>query len=374
MALNTQSANTILTNAVQAVQGATLALVDFTVGSISLALMQAVMGIALWLQTLIVQVAGLTRLATSFGSDVDTWLADFGMTRAGATYAQGAETFGRYTPTLQAQIPVGTVVQSADGTQLFSVIADTTKSAWNANLNAYVIAAGVTTCVATVQAQTSGTGGNVALDTVTVLGQSIPGVDYCTNAAAFSGGNAAASDTAAKAQFVTNIENLAEGTVQACINAVTALQVGATCTIVENYNYSGYPQPGYFYAIVDNGTGSPPSGFLTAAYNAINAVRAEGTTFGVFAPSLIYANVSMTITVASGYTLSTVEGLVNAALTTYINNLGEATTLPYSKLGAIAWGISGVTNVTNVLLNSGTVDLVPTNKQEVRAGTITVGP
>lgn len=376
MAINTQSFTQTLTNAVTAVQGAATALVDFSVGAISLAYMQAVTAMSMWLQALILQVAALTRLATSSGADVDTFLADFGTSRLGASVAKGVVTFARYTPTLQAQIPAGSVVETADGTELFNVIADTNQGAWNAGLNAYVILAGGSSCTATVQAQVAGSGGNVALGTVTVLAQSIPGVDTVTNAAAFSGGLPAESDTAAKAGFVTYLQSLTQGTKQACINAVTELQEGATCYIIENQTYSpfGIFQAGYFSAICDDGTGAPSSGFLTACYAAIDAVRAIGTTFGVFAPAVVYANVGMTITVATGYTLATVEGLVTTAITNYINTLGLGVTLSYFRLAQVAYDASpGITSVTAVLLDSGTADLVPTAVQLVKAGSIVVG-
>jgi hypothetical protein len=41
-------------------------------------------------------------------------------------------------------------------------------------------------------------------------------------------------------------------------------------------------------------------------------------------------------------------------------------------LATVAYGVPGVTNVTDVLLNGGTADLVPTQQQRILAGAITV--
>lgn len=375
MALSTQSFKLIVSNAVAAVQGAASSLVDFTQGSISLAYVRASAGIALWLQALVLQTAALTRLATSSGSDVDTFLADFSFKRLGAAAATGTVTFARFTPTAQALIAPGKIVQTADGTQQFMVIADTGQAAWNAGLNAYVIAAGVSSCAATVQAVTAGSGGNVAAGLISVIGQSIVGVDTVTNAAPFTTGVNAQSDTAARASFAQYISNLTLGTLKACRNAVLQLQVGATCSITTNVNYSGIAQPGYFYAVCDDGSGTPSPAFLSACYAAIDAVRAEGTMFGVFAPVLVTANVAMTVTIAAGFTGATVRAQVNTAITAYINSLAAGALLQYSKLPQIAYDASaGVANVplASLTLNSATADLTSTSAQLIRSGTIVI--
>jgi uncharacterized phage protein gp47/JayE len=375
VSINTQRFSVILSNAVASVQGAAATLIDFASGSVVLAIMQAVSAIALWLQAIALQVAALTRLATSSGSDVDTWLADYNFYRLPAVSATTSETFSRFTPTAQAVIQVGQTVQSADGTQSYTVIADTSQTAYNATLNAYVIPASVSSCTATIKAVTPGTGANVGAGLISVLGSSIPGVDTVTNALAVTNGFNAESDTAVKARFVLYIQSLTQGTKAACINAVLNMQLGASCAITENINYSGFAQPGYFYAVVDDGTGTPSPTFLSAAYAAIDAVRAEGTIFGVFAPVVVTANAGLTITVSTGYTLSAVKTLVGSAISQYINSLGAGATLPYTKLSQLAYGASpGITNVTAVTLNGGTADVVATGQQLIRAGVMTIGP
>ncbi|MDE2103831.1 MAG: baseplate J/gp47 family protein [Patescibacteria group bacterium] len=371
--LNTQSFTSIVGNAVAAIQGAATSLVDTTLGSVLRAVVEAFSGIALWLQAIAIQIAKLTRFATSSGSDADSWAADFGFYRLPAVAASGAVTFARFTNTQQAVVPVGTVVESGDGTLQFTVVADSTQSAYNSGLNAYVIAGGVSSCTATVNCSSAGVSGNVAAGIISVISGSIPYVDTVTNAAPFSNGSNAESDAAFRARFVDYLSTLAEATVAAVIDAVENLQVGASATVVENQAYGGGTQVGYFYVIVDDGTGNPSSTFLSNAYNAINAVRPIGTSFGVFAPTVLTANVNMTLTTASGYTHSAVVATVVAALQTYIAALEMGQSLPYSRLAQIAYDASpGVTNVTGVTLNSGTSDLVAGVKNVINPGTMTV--
>jgi hypothetical protein len=99
---------------------------DSSVGSILRAITEANAAVSLWLQGMILQVLGVTRLATSTGTDCDSFVNDFGMTRLGASGALGSVTFSRFTATAQAVIPIGQQVQTADGTQTFQVIVDPT--------------------------------------------------------------------------------------------------------------------------------------------------------------------------------------------------------------------------------------------------------
>ena len=80
----------------------------------------------------------------------------------------------------------------------------------------------------------------------------------------------------------------------------------------------------------------------------------------------------MTITTAPGYSHPVLVGQVANALKAYIQALGLGNPLPYTKLEAVAYGIAGVINVTNVSLNGATLDLNPTYKQTIKPGTVAV--
>ncbi len=354
-----------------AVQSAASGLVDFTAGSLELAIGEAVSSVALWLQGLILVLLQTTRAATSTASDLDTWMADYGLFRLAAGYAVGTVTFGRFNPAGQGLVPVGSTVQTADGSQQYVVIADPTNGAYNAGLGGYTLANSVATVNVPVQALAAGSAGNAVAAFVTQITAAIPGIDTVTNAAPFAGGADAETDTALRARFIAYLGSLSKATVAAVQQAVLSLQPGASCVIVENLNYAGAPMLGYFYVIADDGTGAPPGNFLLSAAAAINAVRGLSIQFDVFAPVIVTANVSMVLSVAAGYSKPTVASAVQAALTAYINGLPGGTALNYSKLAQVAYEASpGVTNVGSVLLNSGTADLACTAKQVIKAGTI----
>ncbi|QEL18707.1 baseplate J/gp47 family protein [Limnoglobus roseus] len=370
--LQTFTFSQLVSNIATAVQGSASALVNFTVGSVLRAIAEATAAVVLWLQAIILQVLILTRAATSSGADLDSWMADFGFTRLKAVASTGQVTLSRFTPTQQSLVPVGSTVQTSDGTQTFTVSVDTTNAAYSATLNGYVLAANTSSVNVPTQNTVAGASGNVQAGTITVITSSIPGVDTVTNASAFTNGLDAESDPAVRIRFVAYLASLAKATRAAVEYAIKSTQQGLSDTLTENLNYNGTLNNGYFYAVVDDGTGSPSSGLLASVGSAIDAVRPLCSTFGVFAPTVITANVTMVLTTATGYTHATVVANVATALTSFINTLSLGVSLPYTQLASIAYGIAGVTNVTGVLLNAGTSDLAANNKQVIKTGVLTI--
>lgn len=373
MAITTQDLTTLVRNQVTAIQGAAKVLVDLTVGSILRAVVEANAAVILWLQGLILQLLAITRAATSSGADLDSWVGDFGLYRLAAVAASGQVTFSRFTPSQQAVVPIGASIQTGDGSQQFSVTLDTTNPAYSASFGGYVLAAGVASINVPVAASTAGSGGNVSAGQINTLTQAMPGVDTVSNAAAFTNGTDAESDAALRTRFIAFVASLSKATKGAIGYAITSLKQGVTYTLIENQQYNGSTDNGYFYVVVDDGTGSPGSTFLSTVANAIDAVRGVSIRFGVFAPVVVNANVSMTITTDTSYDHPTVVALVSTALQTYINALHLGQTLTYSRLAQVAYDASpGVINVTGVTLNSGTSDVPATSQQVIKANTIAV--
>ena len=371
----TQDWVTLVRNQVSAIQGYAKVLVDLTVGSVLRAIVESNAALVVWLQGLLMQVLALTRASSSSGTDLDSWVADFGFSRLPAVAATGVVTFSRFTTTQQVLVPIGATVQTADGTQQFTVTVDTTNSAYSAALGGYVIAAGTANVSVPVAAVTVGAAGNAVAGSVTVIAGAISGVDTVTNAAAFVNGADAESDAAVRTRFVAYVASLSKATKAAVGAAIAGVKQGLTYVILENQTYAGLTQNGTFIVIVDDGTGSPPSTLLSTVSNAIDAVRPITSTFYVYAPVVVNATISMTVATAAGYTHSTITALVQTALLNYINTLPLGTSLTYSRLAQVAYDASpAVTNVTSVLLNGGTSDLAATSLQVIKttAGSITV--
>jgi hypothetical protein len=386
LAVSTQTFSQFVSNSVAAIQGVAAQLIDMTVGSVLRSFVDAYSLLALWFQATALQTASLTRLATSFGADVDSFIADFGFSRGGGTLASGAVTFARFTPTAIATIPAatqtgttseglpifsgGSVVQTATGVQQgiqYQVIPDTTQPAFNVAQNAYVIPAGTSSITATVQALLAGSGGNVVVGAINTIAAPIPGVDTVTNAAAFDNGADPQTDAQVKAGFPSLLQSLRSATPAAIQGAIAAIGENVDFTYTENVNLDGSPHPGFFFIIADNGTGSPPSNFITAVAAAVEAVRGDSITFGVFPPTIVPANVALTIVGGS-------RAAVTAALTSFTNSLKIGAPLDGAVLAGVALGVSGVTNVPLSLfsINGSNSDLMVTDQQIVKIGTVSI--
>ena len=337
--LSTQDFTALVRNMVASVQSAASTLVDLTAGSVLRAILEAVAAVVLWLQGLIVYILTLTRAATSSDDDLDSWMADYDFPRQDAKSATGNVTMGRYTATAQAIVPVGATVQTGDGTEKFDVIADTTNAAYNATVvtgGGYVLAAGISSISVPVVAENAGTEGNVQAGTITFIYSGIAGIDTVTNASAFANGADAEEDDAYRARFVLYMASLSKATNVAVKSAVANVGSNLTYTLTENYTYGGVYQPGFFYVVVDDGTGAPTSTLLNTVANAIEAMRGTSIQFAVFAPVVVTANATMVLTTASGYAHATVVGNVTTALRSFINALPLGTPLPYTQLAAVA--------------------------------------
>lgn len=373
MQLSLQNFSTLVEGMAASVQGAATTLLDLTVGSVLRAILEANASVVLWLQWLIVQTLSATRLATSSGADCDSFGADFGFARLPAVAASGQVIFSRFTPRLQALIPVGASVTTANNTLSFLVVADTANPAYSAAQGGYVLAANIASVNALVVAAVPGAAGNVQAGAISLLSSAISGVDTVTNGVALTGGLDAESDGAFRARFGNYLAGLSKATNVAIGSAVAGIMQGLSYAVVENLNQAGAVQMGHFVVTVDDGTGVPSASLLSTVQQAVDAIRPVGTSFAVQGPVVTAANVSMTLTTDGAADHAQAIAAVAAAVEGYIASLPVGGTLSYTKLAQLAYdAASSVTNISGLLLNGGTADIVPGAFGAVRVGVVTV--
>ena len=300
MQLQLQSFTTLVSNAAAAVQGAANQLLDLTVGSTLRAILEANAAIALWMQWLILQVLSVTRAGTSSGPDLDSWMADFTLTRLPASQAAGQASFSRFTPSQSSLVPANTQIRTADGSQSFVVTIDPTNAAWNAAQNGYLLGQGVASLTVPIQAVTPGSAGNVQAGAITLIAAAIAGVDSVTNTAPLAGGLDAETDAALRTRFGSFPASRTRATPLAVGNAILSTRQGLAYTLQENMAPDGSYRPGSFVVTVDDGSGTPSATLLTSVATAVEAVRPLGSLYAIQAPTLIQANVSLSITTAAG--------------------------------------------------------------------------
>src|ERR1700722_2091378 len=171
-----------------ALQSSATTLVDVSVGSVIRAIFEANASVALWIQWLILQVLQTTRASTSIGSDLDSWMLDFGLGRLPAVPSTGIVTFSRFLPNLSATMPVGSIVKTSDGSLSFSVTEDNALSIWQPASLAYIIPSGVPSADLPVTCIPPGSMGNVLSGTINVISASLPGIDQVNNTNPLSNG------------------------------------------------------------------------------------------------------------------------------------------------------------------------------------------
>ena len=368
MSLPTLSFSSIVQNSAAAVQGASTKLINLATGSVLRAVLEANAGIGLWFQWVVLLFVAKTRASTSTGADLDTWMADFGVTRLPGVAATGNVTLSRLSPTAVGFVPTGTSIKTADGLQTFKVTTDATNILWNSSLSGYVMPAGTASVTVPVANTVQGKIGNIAVNTLTQIASAVTGIDTAANGAAFSTGIDAESDVALRARFQNFLATRAEATDAAVGYAVSGVQQGLTYSIAENV-----PSPGYFTVTVDDGSGSPPPSLLTAVFKAVDLIRPVGVQFTVVAPTQVVAVVTLTVVAGSTTTHTALVGPVGTAISAFINALPVGAALPYSRLAQVAYDAApGVANVTSLLINGGTADIGGGATQVVRTSSVTV--
>lgn len=373
MQLSLQNFTTLVAQAAASVQASAAQLLDFTAGSVLRALLEANASLALWLQWLILLSLQTTRLATSSGTDADSFGADFGFSRLTAVPAQGSVTFSRYGAGIAALIPAGTIVTTADGTAQFTVMSDVAHSAWSTTQSSYSLGAGIASVTVPVAATVAGAAGNVLPGTIALIASAVPGVDTVSNPNGLTGGLDAETDSAFRQRFQSFVDSRTRATIQAVTYAAYSIQQGISCTVQENADVNSNYLPGHFIVTVDDGSGSPPAALLGAVQTAVDSVRPIGSTFAIQPPTVISANITLTLTVANGADSAGVIATVNATIASYVNALAVGAGLPYTRIAQLAYDASpGVLNVSGLTLQGGNTDLTATPNSVIKLGTLAI--
>jgi phage-related baseplate assembly protein len=373
MNLNLKPFSQLVEDMGAALQSSASSLIDVSVGSVIRAIFEANASVVLWLQWLILQVLQSTRAATSNGSDLDSWMLDFGLTRLPATSATGIVRFSRFVNTLSATIPIGTLVKTTNGSLSFSVTEDQTNSIWQTSTSAYVLPSGVSSADVPVICTSSGAVGNVLAGTITVVAASLPGVDQVINSNPLSDGADAESDPAFRNRFQSYLASRSRATLMSVQNAIANVQQGLKVAIQENAGPGGAGQIGSFRVIIDDGTGYPPSDLLSTIATAVDAVRPIGTTFVVIPPQVLIVNISLTVLLISTVTPSVSISNIENSVALYLNNLpiGKGASVTRIAQSTYLSG-PGIENVTGVQLNGSLSDIAASPGTVVKAGQIVV--
>ena len=211
------------------------------------------------------------------GSDLDTFVQLFGMSRYPAVRSSGTVTFTRTGAVDVVTVPIGTQVATADTTVVVQTLATG------------VLALGALSVTVPAQAVVAGPQGNVAANTLTVLNTPVSEVSSTTNLIAFTGGANQETDSQLQARWVATVFKSMAGTSQMFLgialnnpNCTAANVVGPETRRVEQLQISGgsatttvndaqyvYPSGQIVGIDIDNGNVAAPGVQYTWNYNSI---------------------------------------------------------------------------------------------------------
>jgi uncharacterized phage protein gp47/JayE len=136
------------------------------------------------------------------GSNLDSFVQLFGMTRYPAVRAVGQVTFTRATSTDVISIPINTQVATSDGTVTVQTV------------TAAVLGVGATSVSVPVQAVVAGPAGNVSAATLTVLNTAVTEITAVTNTSALINGANQETDTQLQTRWKATVFKSMAGTSQ----------------------------------------------------------------------------------------------------------------------------------------------------------------
>lgn len=313
-------------------------LTDFNVGSVLNSILDAPSAEMEQLWNALITAFSAAYVATATGEDLDNKAADFGLIRKTATSAIGYVTFGRSSSYNQDfTIPIGTIVQTTSTTTTpalqFQTTAEAILPAGQLNVSSVPITSAL-----------SGAAYNITANMITQMSTPPAGIETVANPTATAGGTNNESDDDLKTRIPLYLSSLARGTRDSLEAAALSVNGVASVSIFEDF-YDDPITPGYVEVYVADSSGNATDAMIAAVQTQVDAYRAVAVTVMVKKPIALNINVKCWITVASGYSTSTVSANVATAITDFFSRLKLGDEVYRSELIAAISEVQGVSEV-----------------------------
>ena len=333
-------------------------LIDLSTGSIFRAIIEANASIVLWIQWLILITLRTTRATTSAGAELDSWMADFSLSRVPANFSVGTVIFSRFSATLLARIPVGSVVKTHDGSVSFSVTEDRTNSSWNDALGAYILEVGIFSLRIPIRSVVPGQSGNVLANTITLMASPLLGIDFLNNDVETNGGGSPETDEEFRERFRNFFVSRSKATADAFGYAVSQVQRGLSYAIHENMDAQGRPRIGNILVLVDDGSGLLSTTLHTSLTVAIEGVRPVGTVVAIQPPEIMWVDIDITLRLTSEGVLSNVQSNVALGVKSFVDAIPIGGNLSISRIIQLVYHIeSNIENISIINVNGQNNDI-----------------
>lgn len=276
--------------------------------------------------------------------------------------AAGEVIFSRTGTSGTVDIPIGTLIATADGLQF-----RTTEAA--------EITDGNNDSSATdIQAMRAGSLYNVAASTIVIIVSPLSGVDSVDNASATSGGLDEESDSAFLDRFQQFIEGLGQANVAGLIAGAKGIDGVRSASVVEHFP----PSSSYNASVyIDDGAGNAPQALLDSVEDVligdgtgtVPGYKAAGINIQVLAPTKVTVTVTVEVDDDGTVSREALEYQIENAITGYINNLLIGEDCVRNKIIEAIIAVTGVADLTLTVPASNTTI---SGVQIARVGTIVI--
>ena len=232
-------------------------------------------------------------------------------------------------------------------------IANNTATTFTDNVTDATVAAGTTVPVddsahridLDAQASLPGVEGNVAIGTITELTNSPATLISVTNPVAFTGGSDQEDTEDYRQRLLARIRQPLTGSVSDIQSWVMGVDGVNSATVFPNDNM-GTAAPGHVTVRISGPGGTiPGSDVVAAAQSTLDALGLAQIAYHVTTFTAVSTNVTVDVTLATGYLMSDVTAQVQTAVSNYINSLSIGGTLVIAGIIDAVFGLAGITDV-----------------------------
>lgn len=338
---------------------------DFSEGSVSYTLLQAIAAGADQIAYLYFQADNQASILTATDTALDGIVANWGVTRKPALAANGTFTFYCNVPTnISIGISQGTVITTLpdDSGNVIQFTTDQTVS---------IPVGGQSVNVSATCANPGpGSAGNLAANTQLLIGSSVPGIDGVTLGTSISNGIDAEIDDVLRQRCLEVIQNpQGGGTASDYKEWALAVSGVLNATVIPLNRGNGTVD-----IVITTAGGLPTQTLISQVQTAVNAKKPINVDVLVTGPVAVVIAITANVSVLSGYTAAGVAGAVQQAITNYINSVGVGGTVYNSRIVSAILSVAGIADCSVTMSVNGTTspNVVLTSQQQATAGAITV--
>jgi len=230
----------------------------------------------------------------------------------------------------------------------------------------------------TVQAVTAGETGNVGANSITAIPVTIAGITAVTNVNAAVGGYAEETDTALRKRYYEALQEPAtSGNIYHYKQWAKSVSGVGDAKVFPLWNGDNTVQ----VVIINSNMGVADSA-LIATVQAYIDPSISGTGEGqapigayctVASATGLSINISVTVSLISGYVLADVKTAIENNVISYLKSIAFVQNyVSYAKIGNAIIDTEGVSDYSNLLVNSGTANITVGDKAVAILGTVTV--